>query len=122
MSRAQVSLEMVIAISFVILIFMGFLVFYIQKNADLSNSQVLLLLREDCFRVSNALENAITLGDKTTIKLKLSSSVIISNGVVIVKNYNKTIACNYRGNVINTNFTGLVNIINQNGNIVIQNG
>jgi len=103
MKTGQISLEFIIAISLVIFIFLIFFSFYLEKNASIRVSDKVIKLKRECFRVSNALSSAVELGDGA------------------VEGFNTSSVCSYRGDIINSTFTGRVNIINNNGFVTIKN-
>jgi len=67
------------------------------------------------------LSSAVELGDGAVIDFNVSSRVFINSGSIIVEGFNTSSVCSYRGDIINSTFTGRVNIINNNGFVTIKN-
>lgn len=124
MSRPQISLEMVAAVALVILIFIGFYIFYIDKNRQIRNLDHVIELRNECFRISNAIESAITLGDgySSILRLRANYTARLTSGVIdIVAPDGVDTSCSYRGNVVSGTYNSTLNISNTNNVVRIQN-
>ncbi len=121
MSKGQIGLEMIVAIAFVILIFLSFFLFYLNKNREIKELDNVLELRDECFKISNLIESAITLGEGYSSQLVTDYTVILNNGTILISDGKTDTACSYRGNVVSGNYTGILNISNNNNNISIQN-
>lgn len=122
MKKAQVSLEFILAVSLVLLIFIGFFLFYIDKNREIKRLDSELQLRDECFAVSNTLESALTLGPGYAAQLSTNNNIILEQGTIFIESLEGIRAsCSYRSNVYSGNFTGTVMIENQENDIIIQN-
>ncbi len=122
MKRAQISLETVLAVSLSILIFLGFFLFYLNKNTEIKKTDEILQLREECFKVSNAIESAITLGDGYTTIMTLGNTIRLDEGIILIES-SKGIGttCSYRGDVETGVYTNTISIENTNNEISIKN-
>ncbi len=124
MAKAQISSEFVVVVAVVIFMFLGFLLFYLDKRPELDKADILLDLRNECFKISDALGSAVTLGDGYNQKLTTRNTITIQSGTINVKLTDRAdinTGCSYRGDVVQSQFTGTVIISNNNGNIIIQN-
>jgi len=119
--RAQISIEAIIAVSLSILIFLGFFIFYINNNGAIKNSSQILKIRDECFKISNAIQSAVTLGDGYTTTLITNSTINFQEGTIFVSYNGKDTACSYRGDVFQGSFTGSLSIENRNNIITIKN-
>ena len=120
MIKAQVNLEFVVAILIIILIFLGFYAFYLEEKPKIEDSQFRLKLRDECFRISNAIQSAIVLGDGYTAQLTTDYNIKIEEGTIFVNSNNETVACTYRGSLLSTSFTDSVNITNRNNEVLVE--
>ncbi len=122
MRKAQISLEVILAIGLCVMIFIGFLVFYINKRSDIGELDKILNLRDECFKFSNAIESAIALGPGYTAHLTTKNTIGINDGVITIESSEGTdVTCNYLGDVISGNYTNKINITNKDNLIIIQN-
>ena len=122
--RGQISLEIIITVSLVILIFLGFFIFYIDKNREIKNLDEVLELRDECFRISNAIGNAITLGEGYSAELQLlqNTTMRLNEGTISIESEEGTdTTCSYRGDVVSGTYNSTINITNTNNIITIQN-
>src|SRR3989338_10639783 len=123
MNKGQISLEIIIGVSFVLLIFIFFLIFYLRESNNLKELDKSLKLRDECFKISNAIESTLTLGPGYNIKINSVNNITLLSGTISIRSSDGTdVVCNYRGDVTSGTYTGEINIANINNNIIIQNG
>jgi len=116
--KGQVGVELIISISIILVIFLGFFFFYTSKNSDIINEGKNLNKRNECFKISSLIGQAISVGDGTIIRTSTKYNLTINNGLIYVED----ISCVYTGNVSASNLSESFRIINNNSIISFKNG
>jgi hypothetical protein len=75
--KGQASMEAMIAIGVLFVIFFVMFMFYNQKNIDLNNTEIELTAKSECFKLSLAINNIFSLGENSQITLNLKNNITV---------------------------------------------
>ena len=117
MKKAQISTEMIIAISIIVFIFIGLLAIVFDKRIEIRNTEKYIDERETCLKVANAITSVFI--NKVQISMTIYQSVNITKNLVRVNE----ITCSFPiGEISNYNINkGKILLQNINNQVIIQN-
>ena len=126
MKKTQVSIEIVIMIGVIVIMFILISIFSFNKRAEAKDTEDYLERRNECLKVSNLISGVYTSGDGTIVNANVKHVISVYKDGIIEVEKNITprdsVSCRYFGEIVNEGkFSGDIKLENLNGAILIKN-
>lgn len=129
MKRSQIGVELIFVIGFVIVVFIILLGFTMNRKHDISETEIFLKEKEECYKLSNMISGVHTSGIGTGIIMDLKYDAEIDTGEGSIFVGEEKFFCTFPISAVTTdpiesNFNlnkGSITINNTNGTVVIKN-
>ena len=128
MKKAQISVELLFTVGFVVFIFIILLIFTMERKYDVGKMEITLDEKAECYRLSNLISGVYTSGSGTgiTAKLKYDTEINGDEGNIFVGEgrFFCTIPINSITDSVASNFNlnkGIITINNTDATVVIKN-
>ena len=115
-SKSQISLEFTILLGFLVILIIGFLLLFLENQADAISQSGSLTIKSECFRLASAISGVYAAGDGTVIRTRTSYNLTVGNNLIKIKG----IDCSYSGNLSPKNITGKIAIKNKGGTVILE--
>ena len=123
--KAQVSMEFLFAIGFVLFVFILLLGFVFQRKSELVDTKDFLDKKAECLRIASLISSVYSGGDGTAAKIKTNYLVTIYNysiiGVESIANLTGEARCYFVAETESYNLTNNLLIKNEDGSIILTN-
>ncbi len=121
--RGQVSIEGILVISVLMIVFLLALSFTFLRNSDIITTRAILDNQNDCRRVANAISQVKVLGDGSEARIyaRPNITIISSSKLIITQDKKEKAYCSFEGIATYnyTNISGSLLVRNENGVITI---
>lgn len=128
MKKSQISVELLFAVGFVVLIFIILLAFTMERRYEVSKTEITLNEKAECYKLSNLISGVFNSGTGTgmTENLKYNAEIDSSEGSIFIGE--GRFFCTFpikgvtgpTGTIFNIS-KGEISLNNTNGTLVIQN-
>ena len=118
MRKAQVSMELIIMISILLIMFISISIYSFNKKNEIKATEDYLDRKDNCLKISNLISETYIGGDGTNVVTKSEYNLSIDSPLLIDE---KGVSCRYVGYVVNNEVIGDVIIRNVDGEILIEN-
>ena len=124
--KAQVSMEFLFAVGFILFVFLLLLGFIFQRRAELADTKDFLDKKAECLKIASLISSVYSGGDGTIASVKTNYLIKIYNysniGVEDTANITEgKVRCSFLAESPSYNLTGNLIIKNEKGDIIITN-
>ena len=116
--KGYISLEGLIIICVLFLIFVVFSIGLIQNQSHISRTRDLIDMKSSCDRLSNEINSLYVLGSGSESKLIIGNEIFISDRSLHSGDILCDTCCNLSSTY--TNISGIIKLRNDNGNIILE--
>ncbi len=115
-SKSQISYEFLIAVSFLVLLLLVYLLFYLQRQAGVAEEKDYFEKKTECVRISALISDVYLSGDGTSARTFSNYNLTASNGLMKMEDVSCSIFTNIsvsglKGNIVIKNLGGQVSIV-----------